>query len=102
VINELKKNKILIAAIQETRWNKLTPQAFSSNRYHIYTNCFPSGFKTEPTEVHNMNFTPINEHLCIPSVKSRFFNHCLINIHAPTNDSDGAAKDLFYGELERA
>jgi hypothetical protein len=27
-INELRKYKISIAAIQETRWNKLTPQAF--------------------------------------------------------------------------
>jgi hypothetical protein len=27
-INELKKYKIAIAAIQETKWNKLTSQAF--------------------------------------------------------------------------
>jgi hypothetical protein len=36
-INELKKYKIAIAAIQEKRWNKLTPQAFTSNGYNIYT-----------------------------------------------------------------
>jgi hypothetical protein len=36
-INELRKYKIAIAAIQETRWNKLTPQAFTSNFYNIYT-----------------------------------------------------------------
>jgi hypothetical protein len=36
-INELKKFKIAIAAIQETRWNKFTPQAFTSNGYNIYT-----------------------------------------------------------------
>jgi hypothetical protein len=32
-INELRKYKIAIAAIQETRWNKWTPQAFTSNSY---------------------------------------------------------------------
>jgi hypothetical protein len=36
-INELRKYKIAIAAIQETRWNKLNPQTFTSNGYNIYT-----------------------------------------------------------------
>jgi hypothetical protein len=36
-INELRKYKIAIAAIQETSWNKLTPQAFTRNGYNIYT-----------------------------------------------------------------
>jgi exonuclease III len=36
-INELRKYKIAIAAIQETKWNKLTPQAFTNNGYNIYT-----------------------------------------------------------------
>jgi hypothetical protein len=36
-INELKKYKIAIAAIQEMRWNKLTPEAFTSNGCNIYT-----------------------------------------------------------------
>jgi hypothetical protein len=37
MINELRKYKIVIAAIQETRWNKFTPQAFTSNGYNNYT-----------------------------------------------------------------
>jgi hypothetical protein len=36
-INEIRKYKIAIAAIQETRWDKFTPQAFTSNGYNIYT-----------------------------------------------------------------
>jgi hypothetical protein len=39
-INELRKYKIAITAIQETRWNKLTPQALTSNGYNIYTSSF--------------------------------------------------------------
>jgi hypothetical protein len=36
-INEPRTYKIAIAAIQETRWDKLTPKAFTSNGYNIYT-----------------------------------------------------------------
>jgi hypothetical protein len=48
------------------------------------------------------NFTPINERLCVIRIKGRFFNGSLINIHAPTNDSEEEAKDQFYEKLERA
>jgi hypothetical protein len=34
-INELRKYKM--AAIQETRWNKFTLQAFTTNGYYIYS-----------------------------------------------------------------
>jgi hypothetical protein len=46
-INELRKNKIAIAAIQETRWNKLTPQAFTSNSYNIYTSSLANNHELE-------------------------------------------------------
>jgi hypothetical protein len=36
-INELRKYKIAIATIQETKWNKSTPQGLTSNGYNIYT-----------------------------------------------------------------
>jgi hypothetical protein len=39
------------------------------------------------------NFTPINERLCVIRIKG-FFNYSLINIHAPTNDSEVEAKDF--------
>jgi hypothetical protein len=47
-------------------------------------------------------FTPINERLCVIRIKGRFFHYSLINIHAPTNDSEEEAKDQFYEQLERA
>jgi hypothetical protein len=43
--NELRKYKIAIAAIQETRWNKSTPQAFTSNGYNIYTSSLANNYK---------------------------------------------------------
>jgi hypothetical protein len=48
------------------------------------------------------SFTPINERLCVIRIKGTFFNYSLINIHAPTNDSEEEAKDQFYEQLERA
>jgi hypothetical protein len=45
-------------------------------------------------------FTPINEVLCVISIKGRFFNYFLINIYAPTTDSEEEAKDQFYEQLE--
>jgi exonuclease III len=108
-INELRKYKIAIAAIQETRWNKFTPQAFTSNGYNIYTSSlannhgFGTAFLVDSKFNHLViNFTPINERLCVIRIKGRFFNYSLINIHAPTNDSEEEAKDQFYEQLERA
>jgi hypothetical protein len=48
------------------------------------------------------NFTPIKERLRVFRTKGRFFNYSLINIHAPTNDSEEEDKDQFYEQLERA
>jgi hypothetical protein len=42
-----------------------------------------------------INFTPINERLCTLRIKGRFFNYSLINIHAPTNDSERRPKINF-------
>jgi hypothetical protein len=102
-INELRKYKIAIAAIQETRLNKLTPQAFTSNCYNFYSSSlannheFGTAFLVDSKYNHMVIiFTPINERLCVIRIKGRFFNYSLINIHAPTNDSEEEAKDQFY------
>jgi hypothetical protein len=108
-INELRKYKIAIAAIQETRWNKLTPQAFTSNDYNINTSSlanyheFGTAFLVDSKFNHMVkNFTPINERLCVIRIKGKFVNYSLINIHAPTNVSEEEAKDQFYEQLEQA
>jgi hypothetical protein len=108
-INELRKYKIAIAATQETRWNKLTPQAFTSNGYNIYTSSLANNHGLETaflvdSKLNYMakNLTPINDYLCVIRLKGRFFNYSLINIHSPTNDSEEEAKDQFYEQLKRA
>jgi hypothetical protein len=72
-INELRKYKIATAAIQETSWNKLTSQAFTSNCYNIFTSSlannheFRTTFLVDSKFNHPMvkNFTSINERLCV-------------------------------------
>jgi exonuclease III len=97
-INDLRKYKIAIAAIQETRWNKSTPQAFTSNGHSIYTsslannNEFGTAFLVDSKFNHMVkNFTSIYERLCVIRIKGRFFNYSLINIHALTNDTEEEA-----------
>jgi hypothetical protein len=108
-INELRQYKIAIAAIQGTRWNKLTAQAFTSNGFNIYTSSLANNHEFGTAILVDLkfnhldkNFTPINEHLCVVRIEGIFFNYSLINIHAPTNDSEEEAKDQFYAQLERA
>jgi hypothetical protein len=86
----------------------LTPQAFASNGYNIYTSSLENNHKFGTTFLVDskfnhmvINFTPINERLCVIRIKDKFFNYSLINIHAPTNDSEKEAKDQFYEQLER-
>jgi hypothetical protein len=77
-INELRKYKIAIAAIQETRCNKLTPKAFTSNGYsnnHEFGTVFPVDLKFNHMV---KNFTPINEHLCVIRIKCRFFSNAML------------------------
>jgi exonuclease III len=78
-IYELRKYKIAIVAIQETRWNKLTPQALTRNGYNIYTSSlannheFGTAFLVDSKFNHMViNFTPINERLCVIRIKADF------------------------------
>jgi hypothetical protein len=73
----------------------LTPQAFTSNGYNICTSSlannhvFGTAFPVDSKFNHMViNFTPVKERLCVIRIKGKFFNCSLINIHAPTNDSE--------------
>jgi hypothetical protein len=60
------------------RWNNLTPQAFTSKGYNIYTSSlannheFGTAFLMDSKFNHMVkNFTPINESLCVVTIKGR-------------------------------
>jgi hypothetical protein len=78
-IIELRKYKIAIAAIEELRWSKSTPQAFTSNGYNIYSSSiannheFGTAFLVDSKFNHMVKmFIPNNERLCVIRIKGRF------------------------------
>jgi len=48
-----------------------------------------------------MAFTCINEKMCTLRIKTKFFKLSIINIHAPTEDSEEMEKEQFCSQLER-
>jgi hypothetical protein len=46
-----------------------------------------------------LGFQPINDRICTLRVKARFFNICLICVHAPTEEAEEEMKDRFYEKL---
>jgi hypothetical protein len=53
------------------------------------------------TKRNSITFTPINEKMCKLRIKTKFLNLCIINVHAPTEDSEEMEKEEFYSLLER-
>ncbi|KAL4104223.1 hypothetical protein QTP88_019532 [Uroleucon formosanum] len=46
-------------------------------------------------------FNPISERICMTRLRTKPKEICLINIHVPTENSDGVDKDEFYEEVTR-
>jgi len=106
--DELKKRKVDIVAVQETRYTKTTPN-FTSHGYHMYCSSnrnehvFGTAFLVAQRWNHLvLNFLPIDERLCVIRIKGRFKNYSLINAHALTNDALDEEKDAFYEKLSKA
>ena len=105
--DELKKLRISVAAVQETRWPKTT-QYFTSNGYQIYCSSnrddhvLGTAFLVAQKWNHLvLNFLPIDERVCILRIKGRFKNYSLINAHALTNEAPDEEKEAFYEKISR-
>jgi hypothetical protein len=109
-MNELRKYKIAIAAIQKTRRNKLTPQIFTSNGYSIFTSSlannheFGTDFLVDSKFNHMViNFTPINERLFV--VGRETINQPTIGKHSlqeSTNENGLRLVDFAAGRKRRS
>lgn len=99
-----------ITALQEIRWKgKGELEDKSKYQCDLYYSCplnkheFGVGFAVRGKVRHCVTrWTPINERICILRVKAKFYNISLICAHAPTEDKDDEAKDIFYQQLETA
>ena len=102
----LKKAKLDITAVQETRWPG--KNMVSCKDYKFYysgrnnTGLFGTGFivmgKAKESVI---GFNPIDERFCTLRIKGKFFNVTFINVHAPTEVKDAEMKDMFYEKLNR-
>ncbi|XP_072398042.1 uncharacterized protein [Diabrotica undecimpunctata] len=48
-----------------------------------------------------IGFDAIDHRICVLRIRGTFFNYCLINAHAPTEDKTDTEKEEFYEKLEQ-
>lgn len=106
---EMRKYRIGLVAIQETRWHGSGilqsgeyTLMYSGNTRGVVGAQGGTGFlinnKYKPAI---KNFTPINERMCTIRMESKFFNITIVCVYAPTEEADGQDKDEFYSRLEQ-
>ncbi|XP_013175481.1 PREDICTED: uncharacterized protein LOC106123612 [Papilio xuthus] len=94
-----------ITAIQEMRWTgkgiieKPNFNTYYSchEKHHIFGTGFIVDRKMKPLVI---DFKPVNERLCTIRIKGKFHNYTIVNVHAPTEETDDEQKERFYTELE--
>lgn len=106
LIQELERYKIMIMALQETRWpDKGRILKKSHALYYSGTRGrheFDTGFLVHKQMVDRvMSFTLVNERICSIRIRGHFRNITIISVHAPTLDKSDEVKEEFYAQLER-
>ncbi|XP_050502575.1 craniofacial development protein 2 isoform X2 [Diabrotica virgifera virgifera] len=107
LLHELKRYKIGITAVQETKW---LGKGIRDTKTHtiLYSGKdegnkeFGVAFILDNKMKHLItDFQAINERICKLRIKTHFFNITLINVHCPTNEQEEDTKVAFYQDLER-
>lgn len=104
--NELKRYRMDIVALQEIRWTGNGEQKLddymllyggnTTERHELGT-----GFMIKRKLWNSLiNFTAMNERLSMLRLQTKKFKITLLNIHAPTEETDQDIKDDFYETLE--
>ena len=104
-VRETEKYELDILAIQEVR--REGQDSIRQGKYTFYyggtqSHNFGTGFRMKNSilsAVQNIEF--VNERLSYVTIRTRWCNTVLINVHAPTDEADDNDKDTFYDELER-
>lgn len=106
LIEQVDSYGIDLLAVQEIRWTgegiiekKNHTVVYSCDREkHMFGTGFILSKRIRPLLI---DFDCRTPRLCKIRIKGIFFNYSFINFHAPTEDKDGAEKELFYEELHR-
>jgi exonuclease III len=105
IMQELEKYNLKITALQEIRWKK--SGWFKKGNYAImhsgnYNNktVNGTGFLVHKDVLPSvMGFEPISDRSCKLRIKGKFNNITLINVYAPTEDSEEEEIEEFYSHL---
>jgi hypothetical protein len=100
---QLDSYRLYIVAIQETKW---MGNIIWDTKTHTIVESGKQNAKRDfmvdkVTKRNIMAFTPINERMSTLRIKTKCFNLFIINVHAPTENSEETEKEQFYGLLER-
>ena len=104
---DLKRYKVQIAAVQETRWldsgiHTMQAHCFyfsgtSQNRHE-----FGTGFIVDKSIDHAViSFEPVNKYMCTLRLRTDKFKVSILNVHAPTEAKEDEIKEQFYESVER-
>ncbi|CAG4965960.1 unnamed protein product [Colias eurytheme] len=102
---QLIQHRADITAVQELRW--VGDGVIEKPDFTTYYSChkknhiFGTGFVVSKRLKHLViDFQPINERVCKIRLRGRFQNYTIINVHAPTEDTDIEDKERWYFDLE--
>ena len=107
VANEMRMNGIEILGISESRWTGSGEVKLATGETVIYSgredDIHERGVAIMMTKAirHTLiDWKPISDRIITARFYSKFIKMTLVNVYAPTNDSDEAVKNEFYEKLQ--
>jgi len=106
LVSQLKEYRLAIMALHETRWQgkdiiNMKSHTLFYNGKEGGTREFGVAFVVERHMKQNViDFTAVNERMCVLGIKTKFQNLNLINVHAPTEEKEELAEEDFYQKIQ--
>ncbi|XP_037931768.1 uncharacterized protein LOC119666559 [Teleopsis dalmanni] len=107
-IKQMEKYNVDVLAVQEVRWQGCGEIECNGTKFRFSGIAERSGrsgtgfLLNKRVEKSFLGFRPINDRICVISLKGMFSKFTLINAYAPTEDADDIAKETFYTDLDEA